>query len=154
MEQAMSLCTRLRNALVMTRQKELRLVITVDDFDAATGLFRDALGLDQIAEFSNDGGRAILLDAGRATLELFDNTQAAAVDQIEVGRRSAGRVRIAFRTDDSELAAERLVSAGAELIAGPVLTPWGDKNVRLVGPESLQLTLFTPSGSGEDVEDP
>jgi catechol 2,3-dioxygenase-like lactoylglutathione lyase family enzyme len=123
---------------------ELRLVLTVDDFAHATAFFREALGLRQVAAWENDGGHAVLLDAGRATLEIFDEAQAMAIDQIEVGRRVAGQMRVAFRTSDSELAAHALAAAGAEILAGPVVTPWRDRNVRLQGPEGLQLTLFTP----------
>lgn len=125
---------------------ELRLVLTVDDFDRATALFRDALGLKQLATWENDGGHAVLLDAGHATLEIFDQAQARAIDEIEVGRRVAGQVRIAFRTSDSESVANTLVKAGAAILAGPVITPWRDRNVRLLGPEGIQLTLFTPLG--------
>ena len=67
------------------------------------------------------------------------------VDEIEVGRREAGRVRIAFEVGDSRLTAERLVDAGAEQLGGPVETPWHDVNVRLVAPDGMQLTLFTPA---------
>jgi catechol 2,3-dioxygenase-like lactoylglutathione lyase family enzyme len=109
-----------------------------------TAFFREALGLKQVAAWENDGGHAVLLDAGRATLEIFDEAQAMAIDQIEVGRRVAGQVRIAFRTSDSESTARALAAAGAEILAGPVVTPWGDRNVRLQGPEGIQLTLFTP----------
>lgn len=128
----------------MTSQ-ELRLVLTMDDFDAAVAFFRDALGLKELAVFENEGGRGVLLDAGRATLEIFDHAQANAVDEIEVGRRVAGQVRIAFQVPDSESTARTLVTAGGEIIAGPVMTPWRDRNVRLRGPEGLQLTLFTPA---------
>jgi uncharacterized glyoxalase superfamily protein PhnB len=127
--------------------RELRLVLTMDDFDAAVAFFRDAAGLEQVAEFRNDGGRGVLLDAGRATLEIFDHSQAEAIDKIEVGRRVAGAVRLALQSDDSEQLARKLVKAGAEIVGGPVVTPWGDRNVRLVGPESVQLTLFTPPDS-------
>ena len=34
-------------------------------------------------------------------------------------------------------------TAGATRIAGPVTTPWNDRNVRLEAPEGTQLTLFT-----------
>jgi catechol 2,3-dioxygenase-like lactoylglutathione lyase family enzyme len=124
--------------------KELRLVLTVGDFAHATAFFRDALGLKQVAAWENDGGHAVLLDAGRATLEIFDQAQAQAIDNIEVGRRVTGQVRVAFQTSDSEAAAKRLAAAGAEILAGPVVTPWRDRNVRLLGPEGIQLTLFTP----------
>ena len=125
---------------------ELRLVLTVDDFDHATAFFRDALGLKQLAAWENDGGHAVLLDAGHATLEIFDEAQARAIDEIEVGRRVAGPVRIAFGSSDSESAAKALAAAGATILADPVITPWRDRNVRLQGPEGIQLTLFTPLG--------
>lgn len=130
--------------------QELRLVITVDDFDHATAFFRDVLGLQQLAEWQNDGGHAVLLDAGRATLEIFDQAQARAIDEIEVGRRVAGQVRVAFQTSDSESVAKDLVGAGADILAGPVITPWGDRNVRLLGPDGIQLTLFTAMGDRKE----
>jgi catechol 2,3-dioxygenase-like lactoylglutathione lyase family enzyme len=123
---------------------EMRLVLTVEDLDHATAFFRDTLGLQQLAVWQNDGGHAVLLDAGRATLEIFDQAQARAIDEIEVGRRAAGQVRVGFQTKDSESMANDLVRAGGEIIGGPVTTPWGDRNVRLLGPEGIQLTLFTP----------
>jgi methylmalonyl-CoA/ethylmalonyl-CoA epimerase len=92
-----------------------------------------------------EGSRGVLLEAGRATLELFDEGQAVMVDEIEVGQRVAGTVRIAFEVEDSRTASERLVGAGAELLGGPVETPWQDVNVRLVAPDGMQLTLFTPA---------
>jgi len=123
--------------------RELRLVLTVEDVDAAAAFYRDALGLEQLGMWVDQGGHGILLEAGRATLELVDEAQARAIDEIEVGRRVAGRVRVAFEVDDSEASAARLTAAGAELVGGPVETPWRDRNVRLRGPEGTQLTLFT-----------
>jgi lactoylglutathione lyase len=87
----------------------------------------------------------VILHAGRATLELVDEAQARAIDEIEVGSRVAGPVRVAFEVDDSESTAARLVGAGAEQLAEPVVTPWQDRNVRLVAPDGMQLTLFTPA---------
>jgi catechol 2,3-dioxygenase-like lactoylglutathione lyase family enzyme len=125
------------------RVRELRLVLTVDDFDAAVALYRDALGLPQVADWSSESGRVIVLAAGRATLELFDERQAEYVDDVEVGRRVAGHVRVALEVDDSAATAKLLERAGSERIAGPVVTPWKDRNVRLRAPDGLQLTLFT-----------
>jgi lactoylglutathione lyase len=123
---------------------ELRLVLTVDDFDTALSFYRDSLGLPvlQVWEAPEDA-RVVLLDAGRATLELVNEAQAAFIDEVEVGRRVAGPVRVAFEVDDSEAVAERLVAAGAEQLAEPVTTPWNDRNVRLRAPDGMQLTLFT-----------
>jgi lactoylglutathione lyase len=127
----------------MTDVKQLRLVLTVPDFDAAVRFYRDALGLDVEAVWSSEGGHVVLLSAGRATLELVDQAHAAEIDRIEVGRRVAGPVRVAFEVDDSETLATSLVEAGATLVGGPVTTPWNDRNVRLEAPGGTQLTLFT-----------
>jgi len=86
-----------------------------------------------------------VLEAGRATLELFDEAQADYVDRTEAGHGVSGPVRLAFEVPDSEEAARRLVEAGAEQVAEPVTTPWGDRNVRMRAPDGLQLTLFTPA---------
>jgi lactoylglutathione lyase len=129
----------------MPQVSEFRVVLTVPDFDEAVGIYRDALGLEQLADWSDDDGRAILLSAGRATLELFDQAQAEKVDTIEAGRRVSGAVRLALEVADSAETARRLVTAGAEEVAPPVVAPWGDRNARVQAPDGMQLTLFTPS---------
>ena len=122
---------------------ELRVALTVEDFDGAVAFYRDALGLEQIADWSSATGRVVVLEAGRATLELFDAAQAESVDAIEAGRRVSGPVRLALRVADSGDMAERLVAAGAERVAPPVITPWGDRNARVQAPDGMQVTLFT-----------
>ena len=122
---------------------ELRVALTVEDFDRAVAFYRDALGLEQLADWSSATGRVVVLEAGRATLELFDAAQAESVDAIEAGRRVSGPVRLALRVADSGDMAERLVAAGAERAAPPVITPWGDRNARVQAPDGMQLTLFT-----------
>jgi methylmalonyl-CoA/ethylmalonyl-CoA epimerase len=122
---------------------ELRVALTVQDFAQALAFYRDALGLEQVADWSSGAGQVVALDAGRATLELFDNAQAEMVDAVEAGRRVSGTVRLAVRVGDSEDMAGRLVAAGAAPVAPPVTTPWGDRNVRVQAPDGMQLTLFT-----------
>jgi lactoylglutathione lyase len=127
----------------MSSVHELRLVLTVADFDAALAFYRDALGLEQGPAWESSGGRIAILEAGRATVELVDEAQARAIDEIEVGARVAGPIRLAFEVDDSASTALRLVEAGGEQLAEPVVTPWRDRNVRVAAPDGLQLTLFT-----------
>jgi len=122
--------------------REMRLVVTAEDYDDALRFYRDALGLPELAAFTAAGGRVTILDAGRATLELTDPIHAAYIDEVEVGRRVAGHVRVAFQIDDATAATSRLVDAGAVLVAPPVETPWRSLNARLEGPAGLQLTLF------------
>jgi lactoylglutathione lyase len=122
---------------------QLRVVLTVDDYGRALAFYRDALGLTVEADFSSPDGRVTLLQAGRATLEIADVRQAEFIDRVEVGRRVAGPVRLAFEVEDSASTAARLEAAGATLVAGAVMTPWGDRNARLDPPDGVQLTLFT-----------
>jgi len=122
---------------------ELRVALTVAEFEKAVAFYGEALGLEQLADWSDDHGRVIVFSAGRATLELFDEAQAARVDAIEAGRRVSGTVRLAVEVADSEEMARRLVAAGAEQVGRSVLTPWGDRNARVEAPEGMQLTLFS-----------
>ena len=121
----------------------LRVVLTVPDFDQAVAFYRDELGLEQLADWSGEDGRVILLDAGHATLELFDERQAESVDRIEAGRRVSGPVRLAVEVEDTDGTAQRLVAAGAVAEAPPVVPPWGGRNARLRAPDGMQLTLFS-----------
>jgi predicted enzyme related to lactoylglutathione lyase len=122
--------------------RELRLVVTVPDHDEALTFFRDALGLPEQGTYRANGGRVTILDAGRATLEINDPAYAAYIDDVEVGRRVAGRIRVAFDVADVATATADLEGAGAIVIAPPTRTPWNSVNARLDGPAGLQLTLF------------
>jgi lactoylglutathione lyase len=121
---------------------EMRLVVTAPDYAEALLFYRDVLGLREIGAFDDGAGRVSILDAGRATLELSDVSHAEHIDRLEVGRRVAGHVRVAFRVPDAVAATDRLVGAGATLIAAPVETPWRSLNSRIDAPAGLQLTLF------------
>jgi lactoylglutathione lyase len=121
---------------------ELRLVLTVDDVDASVRLYRDVLGMPEVPAVSSPCGRVVILEAGRATLELVDDAHAAYIDDVEVGRRSAGLVRIALGVSAVSEQSARLVDAGLPAVAPPTPTPFGSTNSRFELPDGLQLTLF------------
>jgi len=101
--------------------------------------------------FTSPGGRVTILDAGRATLEIADPPHAAYIDEVEVGERVAGHVRVAFQVDDVTVTTGELVDGGATLIAEPTRTPWNSLNSRLAAPAGLQLTLFEELGSSASI---
>ena len=108
---------------------QLRLVVEADDFDAALAFYRDQLGLAEQAAFeSGDDARVVILDAGRATLELCNPAQKDMIDAIEVGHPASPRIRVAFEVSDTAGTTTRLVDAGATLIGAPVETPWRSLN--------------------------
>ncbi|WP_327639745.1 VOC family protein [Kribbella sp. NBC_00482] len=123
--------------------KEMRLVVTVDDYDAAVAFYRDVLGLPERESYSSEDGRVTILDVERATLELADRNQAEFIDRVEVGQRVAGKYRVAFEVADSAVTTQELADAGATVVAEPTRTPWNSLNARLEAPGGIQLTLFT-----------
>ncbi|MDG4758310.1 VOC family protein [Micromonospora sp. WMMD710] len=134
--------------------RQLRLVVEAADYDAAVAFFRDALGLPQEAAFSGEGdARVMILDAGRATLEIANPAQKRMIDEVEVGRQVAPRLRVAFEVDDAEATTARLVAAGASEIAPPTRTPWNSLNSRLDAPADLQITVFEELGVPDERAD-
>lgn len=123
--------------------RQLRLVVEAEDFDAALTFYRDVLGLSEQAAFEGEGdARVVILDAGRATLELANPAQKRIIDQVEAGGAVSPRIRVAFEVDDTETLTHSLVDAGGRLVAPPTVTPWLSLNSRIDGPAGLQLTLF------------
>jgi uncharacterized integral membrane protein (TIGR00697 family) len=125
--------------------RQLRLVVAVPDYDEAVRFYRDELGLVQEEQYDADGGaRVMILDAGRATLELSNPAQIDYIDRVETGRTGVSpHYRVAFEVDDAAAVTDRLTAAGAELVAPPTRTPWDSLNSRLRGPADVQLTVFT-----------
>jgi predicted enzyme related to lactoylglutathione lyase len=131
----------------------MRLVVEVEDYEKVVAFFRDALGLPEQAAFRGDGeARVSILDAGRATLEIANPAQKAMIDQVEADGQASPRIRFAFEVTDAITHTQRLVEAGADLVAAPREIPWRSLNSRLNTPGGLQVTLFQdlmPTKPGE-----
>jgi len=122
---------------------QLRLVVVTDDYEAAVHFFRDVLGLPEEFTVSGPGDANVtILKAGRATLELANPAQKRFIDEVEVGRQVAPRLRLAFEVSDGAETTARITAAGAELIAPPSVTPWRSLNARLKTPGVLYSTVF------------
>lgn len=121
---------------------ELRVALTTGDYERLVQFYCDGLGLEPAQLWTNEHGRALILDMGRATLEIFDEGHANVVDQIEAGKRVSGAIRFALQVPDLEAAMQRLIAKGATVVHEPIVTPWGHHNVRLQDPDGMQITLF------------
>ena len=128
---------------------EMRVALTPAHYEQAVEFYCRGLGIEPAQLWDNeDGSHAVILELGRATLEIFNEKHAASVDQIEVGHRVTGQFRFAFRVPDVDAAVARLLEHGAILVHAPVVTPWGHRNARLQAPDGLQITLFeVPAGT-------
>lgn len=121
---------------------QMRVALTTADYERLVKFYCDGLGMEPAAVWNNDGGRALMLEMGQATLELFDERQAEVIDELEAGKRISGPVRFALQVPDLKSALERLLAHGATLMHPPVTTPWGDVNARVQDPDGMQVTLF------------
>ncbi len=121
---------------------ELRIALTASNYERSVKFYCEGLGLEPAAIWNNGGGQALMLEMGKATLEVFDEAQAETIDQLEAGKRISGQIRFALQVPDLKAAIERLLAHGATLVHPPVTTPWGDYNVRLQDPDGMQITLF------------
>ncbi|MCB0170226.1 MAG: VOC family protein [Anaerolineae bacterium] len=121
---------------------ELRVAVTTGDYERLVKFYCAGLGIEPAQIWNNGEGQALILDMGRATLEIFDEPQAQTIDQLEAGQRVSGPIRFALQVPDQKAAMERLLAHGAILVHPPVVTPWGDYNVRLQDPDGMQITLF------------
>jgi methylmalonyl-CoA/ethylmalonyl-CoA epimerase len=120
----------------------LRIALTASDYERSIKFYCEGLGLEPAAIWNNGGGHALMLEMGKATLEIFDEAQAETIDQLEAEKRISGQIRFALQVPDLKIAMERLLAHGATLVHPPVTTPWGDHNVRLQDPDGMQITLF------------
>lgn len=133
----------MRNDLQNRKVLQLRLVVEAVDFDLAVSFYRDVLGLEEELSVEGEGdARVLILDAGRATLELANPAQKRWIDEVEVGRQVSRSIRVAFQVDDASAVTKELEASGAKLIAGPVETPFRSLNSRLEAPAGLQITIF------------
>ena len=64
---------------------ELRLAITTRDYARLVKFYCEGLGIEPAAVWNNGQGQALVLNLGKATLEIFDEAQAETIDQLEVG---------------------------------------------------------------------
>jgi NAD(P)-dependent dehydrogenase (short-subunit alcohol dehydrogenase family) len=132
--------------------RELRVALTVEDFEQVAALYRDGLRLPVVKEWSAPDGRGLILDAGRGTIELLDRADAEHTDAVEAGARVAGPVRLALEVPDVAQAAAALAAHGARALRDPVHTTWGNYTQRVQAPDGMQLSLYTPEPAPEGQE--
>jgi catechol 2,3-dioxygenase-like lactoylglutathione lyase family enzyme len=138
----------------LTHISEMRLIIECADWDQAIAFYRDALGLRQIQGYQGDTEAQMILDVGRATIELV-HPELPKIDSGKSAELSAPpvpKVRLAFRTSRAQAVIERLEEVGAERVEGPKLNSSETLNVRLTAPDHMPITVFRPLGDSEFAE--
>ena len=121
---------------------QLRVALTTNDYARLVKFYCSGLGIEPAQEWTHNDSHGLMLEMGQASLELFDAGYARHIDELEAGRPVSGQMRLALQVPDLDAAMERLLANGATLVHPPVMTPWGDYNVRLQDPDGMQITLF------------
>ena len=125
------------------RVHQMRLVVEAADYDQAVHFFRDVLGMPEEAAFAEGGDdRVVILEAGRATLEIASSAHKEAIDEVETDGLTGSSIRLALEVDDTRSTTDAAVAAGARLAATPRETPWRSLNSRVAAPAGLEVTFF------------
>lgn len=127
---------------------ELRVALTTKDYERLVKFYCLGLGIEPAAIWNNGDGKALMLNMGRGTLEIFDENQRDLIDELEAGQKNvSGQIRFALQVPNIHEALQRFLDNGATLVHEPVTTSWGDINVRIQDPDGMQITLYQ---SGEN----
>ena len=109
------------------------------DREATMRLYRDVLGMKQVAEFGTPERRLILMDAGDGTnIEIF--VLQGSAPKIE---RQHPLIHIAMRTTDTDAATEKVRAAGYTITVEPKVVD--------LGPFSVRISFFN-GPNGESIE--
>lgn len=108
----------------MTKQPRLvSAILEVADLDRSERLYREGFGLDLHRSHHDDDDRWI--GGAHAAVSWTDGAFMHFALYTAKGSEGTRGAQVGFRVDDLDLAHERAVAAGAEVIHGPVSQPWG-----------------------------
>jgi len=113
---------------------EFRVLFTTNDYVATVSWFTDVLGLQVLRSFE-EGGRGSILLAADGQIEVFAHDGEGAAPEVS-------GAALAWEIGDADAEYERLVEAGAQVLAPPTMQPWGHKNFQVQGPDGWRITLF------------
>jgi predicted enzyme related to lactoylglutathione lyase len=121
---------------------EMRVPLTISEYERLIKFYCNGLGIEPAEIWNNWQGQDLVLNMGKAMMEILDEVHAESIDQLEVGRPISSQILFTFDVPDLEATMERLIAHGVKSLHPPIKKPWGDYIVRLQDPDGLQITLF------------
>ncbi|WNI18461.1 PhzF family phenazine biosynthesis isomerase [Actinacidiphila sp. ITFR-21] len=123
--------------------RQMRVVVATEDYERAVAFYGRALGLPIRDGFQGAGDvRAVVFDAGAATLEIGDRARTALADDVGAGLPAGPRIRLAFEVTDAAGTTDRLVEAGARPVSPPAAPPRNSLDSGLDAPGEVRIALF------------
>jgi catechol 2,3-dioxygenase-like lactoylglutathione lyase family enzyme len=121
--------------------------ITVNDVDESLAFYRDALGLEVRNDVASDGFRWVTLgSAAQPDLEIVLSEPHAGRSQAdgdalqELLTKGVLPMSV-FRTDDLDVAFERVRASGAEVLQEPIDQPWGPRDCAFRDPSGTTVRI-------------
>jgi hypothetical protein len=116
---------------------ELRLALTVEDYDRAFAFWHEALGLPVSHAFGEGDARGVVLNAGRATVEILSTAQARSIGSKSASTEHPCGSPSGRRSAVAAEKPEQLAPGGSDIVETP------HRNIRL----KVRLAQLTPSPS-------
>ena len=128
---------------------ELRVVLTVPDFDEALAFYRDALGLELRNDVARDDFRWITVGAASqpgVAIVLTNYLSGSPADRDALAALVAkGALNgVHFHTDDLDAAFEKLRASHAEIVQEPTDQPWGTRDCAVRDPSGNLVRIDQP----------
>ena len=118
------------------------MVLTVLDLDTSAALYRDGFGVD--FHFADHVGDDSWTSGRHAATTWPDGAFLHfALYQSKDGTSTTG-AQVAFRVEDLDAAHKRALDAGADLVHGPKVQPWG-RSARYSDPDGNIIELTQPA---------
>ncbi|WP_329084173.1 MULTISPECIES: VOC family protein [unclassified Streptosporangium] len=121
--------------------------ITVNDLDASLAFYRDALGLEVRNDVASDGFRWVTLgSASQPGLEIVLSEPHAGRSQADGDALQELLTKgvlpmTVFRTDDVDVAFEKVRAFGAEVLQEPIDQPWGPRDCAFRDPSGNMVRI-------------
>lgn len=129
--------------------EELRLALTVENFDEALAFYRDTLGLEVRNDVANGGSRWITVGAPAqpdVSIVLTNHLNGSPADRDSVAalvaKGALGGVH--FRTEDVDGSFEKVRAAGAEIVQEPTDQFWGTRDFAVRDPSGNLVRIDQP----------
>ena len=126
-----------------------RCFVLVHDPDVALAFYRDALGLEVRNDVARQDFRWITVGAAsqpgvEIVLTNYLNGSPADVDALAALVAKGALNGVHFRTDDLDVAFEKVNSAGAEIVEEPTEQPWGTRDFAVRDPSGNLVRIDQP----------
>ncbi len=119
-------------------------VVPTTDLAASIRFYRDGLGLELTAEWSDMGRGAILRASTAAEVELNE------VDELADPPEPRTALGLQVGQNDVDAVYGRLEAAGARLKAPPRVRPWGMRGFGAFDPSGVPVNVYAPTSPNDE----